>query len=219
MSNEIYQDQPFIQNARFDVYKQAKVFIPRAIKEMIRVWGVNVEIYQQSKMGIGGHTDNSRAEFSDIPLYKGSAFVPSVVQSQVGRGRTAMLDIFERKTPRIFFDVNIELPYGALVVVRDMDRVMNYILKEKKTAISPNSQSVYSSYDLVPYNIIDKNINKDELENVKEAKRDTIDIDEFIVEDDYDNTDNTLPRKQTFTDTNKKTFNNVAVHNTGGLND
>lgn len=210
MSQENYDFKRINQKARFDAYRPAKAVIYRAIKELVRVWGVNVEIYQQKKMGIGGHTDSSRAEFdTDNAIYTGAAFVPSVVQSQVNRGRTAMMDIFDRKSPRIFFDKKIEVPNGSLVVVRDMDRVMNYLINEKRTAISPNSEDVYQVYDLVPYNIIDKKVNAEELESASDKYK--LDIDEFIVPDDYNNKNNKSTRKQSYTSTKKVKYTPISV--------
>lgn len=219
MASENYEFKRIEQSTRQDVYRVAKPLIARAIREFVRVWGVNVDVYQVKKMGISGHYDASRATFDrEHPIYTGSAFLPSVVQSQVNRGRLALMEIFDRKSPRIFFDKHIELPNGSLVVVRDMDRVMNYLIDEKRTAISPNSEDVYQVYNLVPYNVIDKKLNSEELESATEKRE--FDITEFELPDDYDNNDEKESRPQTFTNNKDHTFNNISVIDTDeGIND
>lgn len=211
MAAENYEWKKINQDARFDVYKVAKPTIYRAIKEFVRVWGVNVEVYQPEKLGIGGHTDSSRTVFNTKePIYEGAAFVPSTVQGHSGRGGLAVLDIFDRKTPRIFFDKKVELPNGALVIVRDMKRVFNYIIDEKITSISPNNEDVYQIYTLTPFNVIDNKLNEQELEAAE--KRRHYDISEFEVDEDYDTVKNDkIDRGQKFTDTETHKFGNIKI--------
>ena len=103
-----------------DMYKGANKLVPRAIKQLIKSWGVDIEVFRPTSNGILGKYDTSRIEYEKDSFFSGRAFIPSIMQKRKGNSALDNLSIFQDKSPRMFTEEHIDFPDSSLVVVRNV---------------------------------------------------------------------------------------------------